>query len=290
MKNQNEAIQLKTEEKIYNLKNDIIFQSFFARKGNEEFLIDFLNALLNKKIKEIEIREEVNLERLSKYEKGGRLDLQAKLEDGTIVSIEMQVRNEYNLLERTTFYSGKIISRETEKGIDYKDINQVIMINILGYNLLEVEDYISETKIVLDKHREYEVLTGVKWYFIELPKFRRLKPDMNEKINQWLALIDDYNKELVKVAENKNETLRKARIEMNYLTGDEEIRRIAQLKEKWEMERTISINNATKIGEKKKSIQIAKKLLKLEMPEEQISEITQLDKEEIQKLISKKQK
>lgn len=76
------------------------------------------------------------------------------------------------------------------------------------------------------------------------------------------------------MAENKNETLRKARIEMNYLTGDEEIRRIAQLKEKWEMERTISINNATKIGEKKKSIQIAKKLLKLEMPEEQISEIT----------------
>ena len=73
-----------------------------------------------------------------------------------------------------------------------------------------------------------------------------------EKINQWLAFIDDYNKELVKVAENKNETLRKARIEMNYLTWDEEIRRIAQLKEKWEMERTISINNATKIGEKKR--------------------------------------
>ena len=73
-----------------------------------------------------------------------------------------------------------------------------------------------------------------------------------EKINHWLAFIDDYNKELVKVAENKNETLRKARIEMNYLTGDEEIRRIAQLKEKWEMERTISINNATKIGEEKR--------------------------------------
>lgn len=52
------------------------------------------------------------------------------------------------------------------------------------------------------------------------------------------------------MAENKNETLRKARIEMNYLTGDEEIRRIAQLKEKLEMERTIPINNATKIGEK----------------------------------------
>ena len=80
-----EKLQIQTKEKKYNLKNDIIFQTFFSRKGNEEYLIDFLNALLKKEIKTIEVREEVNLERLSKEEKGGRLDLQAKLEDGTII-------------------------------------------------------------------------------------------------------------------------------------------------------------------------------------------------------------
>lgn len=83
-------------EKILNLKNDVIFQAFFSRKGNEKYLIDFLNALLKMDIKSIEIREEVNLEKLSKEEKGGRLDLQAKLGDGTIVSIEMQMRDEGN--------------------------------------------------------------------------------------------------------------------------------------------------------------------------------------------------
>lgn len=31
-----------------NLKNDIIFSTFFSRKGNEEFLIDFLEALLKR--------------------------------------------------------------------------------------------------------------------------------------------------------------------------------------------------------------------------------------------------
>lgn len=70
----------------------------------------------------------------------------------------------------------------------------------------------------------------MKWYFIELPKFRKQNPDMNEKINQWLAFIDDDNKELVNMAENKNETLKKARIEMNYLTGDAEVRRLAELR------------------------------------------------------------
>ena len=37
-------------------------------------------------------------------------------------------------------------------------------------------------------------------------------------------------------------------------------------------------------GEKKKSIEIAKKLLKLNMPLEQIIEITELTKEEIEKI------
>ena len=247
-----EELQFQTKEKKYNLKNDVIFQTFFSRKGNEEFLIDFLNALLNKDIRSIEVREEVNLERLSKEEKGGRLDLQAKLEDGTIISIEMQLRNEYNIEERTTLYSGKVISRETERGTDYEDINQVIMINILGYNFLKVEDYISETAIVLEKHRDYEVLTGLKWYFIELPKFRKQNPDMNEKINQWLAFIDDYNKEMIKVAEEKNDKLKKARIEMNYLTGDAEVRRLAELREKWEMDRISAINHATRKGEERR--------------------------------------
>ena len=55
-----EELQFQTKEKKYNLKNDVIFQTFFSRKGNEEFLIDFLNALLKKDIKSIEVREEVN--------------------------------------------------------------------------------------------------------------------------------------------------------------------------------------------------------------------------------------
>ncbi|MBQ9658257.1 MAG: PD-(D/E)XK nuclease family transposase, partial [Clostridia bacterium] len=77
--------------KKLNLKTDIIFRTFFSRKGNEYFLIDFLNALLNVEIKSIEIRDEVSLERLSTFEKVGRLELQAKIDNGTIVNIEMQV-------------------------------------------------------------------------------------------------------------------------------------------------------------------------------------------------------
>ena len=299
-KNEEQQNKPTKENKKYNLKNDIIFKAFFARKGNEIFLIDFLEALLNIKIKTIKINEEVNLEQLSVDEKGGRLDLQAKLDDGVIVNIELQIKNNFNIKERTTVYSSKVISREVARGSDYKDVSKVIMINILGYNLLEFDEYISETVIVLDKHRDYEMLKGIKWYFIELPKFRKKNPNLNDKIDQWICFIDDSNKEAVKMAENKNKVLKKARKELDYLTGDAAVRRWAELRDKWEMDDYFIKKHAKeegekigekkgekkgeKIGEKKRGKEIAKNLLKMGMEIPKVIEATGLDKEEIEKI------
>ena len=280
--------------KKLNLKNDIIFKAFFGKKGNEEFLIDFLEALLKIKITKIEIQEDVNLEQLSFKEKGGKLDIQAILNDGVIANIEMQVRNNHNMEVRTTFYASKIMSRETSRGEDYRNIKKIILINILGYNMFKkYDEYIHKTAIVLDGHREEIVIDNIEWWFIELPKFRKMHKNINSKIDQWLLFIDDEEKELVKMAEEKNQTLQKAREKMNYLTGDAAVRRLAELREIWELDYNSDINYAREKGEKsglkrgrkegeqKKSIEIAKKLLKLQMPIEQISEITSLTEEEI---------
>ncbi len=98
-----------------NLKNDIVFKSFFSRKGNEKYLKSFLQALLNIQIYKIKVSEEVHVEKLFKEEKGGSLDLQVEINDEIIVNIEMQRRNNYNIEQRTKYYSSKIISREVGK-------------------------------------------------------------------------------------------------------------------------------------------------------------------------------
>ena len=291
--------------KKLNLKNDIIFKAFFGKKGNEEFLIDFLEALLKIKITKIEIQEDVNLEQLSVEEKGGRLDIQAILNDGVIANIEMQVRNNHNMEVRTTFYASKIMSRETSRGEDYRSIKNIILINILGYNMFKkYDEYIHKTAIVLDGHRDEIVIDNIEWWFIELPKFRKMHKNIDNKIEQWLLFIDDEEKELVKMAEEKNQTLQKAREEMNYLTGDAAVRRLAELREIWELDYNSDINYAREKGEKsglkrgrkegraegraegkkEEKKEIAKKLLKLQMPIEQISEITSLTGDEIKNI------
>ena len=57
------------EEEQLTLKNDILFKTFFSRKGNEKFLQEFLSALLKVNITKIEIQRDASLERLAVDEK-----------------------------------------------------------------------------------------------------------------------------------------------------------------------------------------------------------------------------
>ncbi len=229
----------KETPKTLNLKNDIVFKTFFSRKGNEKFLIEFLSALLKIEIKTISIREEVNLEQLSPQEKGGRLDLQAELNEGIIVSIELQICNHHDMENRTTFYSSKVLSQATERGSNYREIKQVYMINILDYELLGFEEYVSESVIVLDKHRDYEVLK-------------------------------------------------------NYLTGDAAVRRLAELREKWEMDersgrdyaKEEGIKEGKQLGAKEKQKEMIRKMVAKNFSIDMISEITELSKAQIEEYLT----
>ena len=82
-------------------------------------------------------------------------------------------------------------------------------------------------------------------------------------------------------SENKNKTLKEARTVMNYLTGDEEIKRLTELREKWAMDRTLDIKSA----EKETSLKIATEMLKNGESVDKIMKYTKLTKEEIENLI-----
>lgn len=267
-----------------NLKNDIMFKAFFGKKGNEKYLKEFLESLLKIHIEKIDIRSEVSLLKLDEKEKGGRLDLEAKLNDGLIINIEMQLRNLENMEKRTMYYASKILSREVEKGEKYEKINPIIMVNILDYEIFGFKEYIQKTEIVLKEHKDYEAIKGMQWYFIELPKFRTSNPDMEDKVNQWLALIDSEDRGLLKMAEEKNKVIKEAKKEVEYLTGDEEVKRLAELREKWEMDRNSEIGQAKKEGKIEEKLEIAKSMLTKKFKEEDITAITGLSKEEIEKI------
>lgn len=99
----------KTKEEL-TLKDDILFKAFFTKKGNEKYLKSFLEAVLDIKIHEIKVEQEVNLYKLTIDQKPGRLDIQATIDDGKIINVEMQVRDEDNIEQRTLFYGSNLIT------------------------------------------------------------------------------------------------------------------------------------------------------------------------------------
>ncbi len=91
------------------------------------------------------------------------------------------------------------------------------------------------------------------------------------------------------MAEEKNEKIKSALDEIGTLTGDAEIQRMAELRDKWERDRISEISYATKKGiekgvekgERKAKIEAAKKLLESGVSVEIIANATGLTKEEI---------
>ena len=291
--------------------NDYIFKKIFAKKGNESILKDLLNSILQIKIKSIEVIADANLERQLESNKLGILDLKAKVDEETIVNIEIQIINRYNMIERTLFYWSGLYYNVLQKGADYKEIKKVIAINILDYNEFDEGPYHEIAR--LRREYLYKILTDkIEIHFIQIPKFKKQRKDMKTKLDMWMDFISQIDEKEVKNAMSKNKEIKKAQEEYEYLTGDEEERRIAFLREKALRDENSIFDAGKDIGRKegkaegkKEGIEIgreqgieigkeqgieqnkkeiANSMLKEKMPIETIMKVTKLSREEIEKI------
>ena len=262
--------------------NDFIFKKIFGVPKNVCLLKDLLEAILPEiQIKTVEVNKDVSLERKQMTDKLGILDIVATLNDNTIVNIEMQVRDMYNTIERSLFYSTGIYYENLQSGQNYIEIPRIISIWITDYNIFD-EGLVHE-KARLKRDYENIILTDkIELHYIQLPKFREKCKRISNKLEEWLSFIKYDNLEEISMIENEN--VKKAEEELEYLTGDEEIKRLAFLREKAIMDERDAMYKAKKEGIKEGKIKIAVKMLKKGIDIESIVELTELEKEEIEKL------
>ena len=286
------------------MKSDIMFKAFYGRKENEEFLQDFLEAVLGEKIEIKKVMHDVRLEQLAKEQKFGILDLGVELEDGEFINVEIQIKNYKNIEKRTTFYACKKLIEQLGPGEDYRQLKPTIIIAILDYSFIKLPEYITETVRVAKEHGEYEINNDVKYYYIELEKFRNQNPDMTQKENQWLSFLDMERGDLLEMACKENDKVKRAVENYEVLTGDEEVKRLAEIRLMSKLEERSALDCAREEGieegkrkgreegkregieeGKKEGIKkVAKALKERKETIEKIAEITGLSKEEIEKI------
>ena len=118
------------------------------------------------------------------------------------------------------------------------------------------------------------------------------KKEMKTKLDMWMEFISQIDKEGVENAMSKNKEIKKAQEEYEYLTGEENERRIAFLMDKAIRDEKSSyrdgkqdgIKLGRKDGEEKKQKEIAKKMKEEKVDIELIIKVTGLSKKQIENL------
>lgn len=267
--------------------NDFIFKKVFGEKGNEDILIAFINAVLKRTKKEpiveVEIIENKQLTKELILDKTGIIDVRAKTSKGENIDIEVQLTDQGNMDKRTLFYWGKMYLENIKQGQDYTSLEKVITINILDFEFLGTENYQSSFHLWEDIEKDYMLTDVVEIHFLELPKFRNKKDkDYRENaIERWLMFLEkDISETTLKELMSLDTAIEKAEQKIEYLSSDEEAMRIYYERERSLHERANMISSA----EERKAVEIAKNLLNMNIPVEQIALATGLTEEEINKI------
>ena len=296
----------KNELKKLPLTSDVVFKRVFSKEENKDLLQSLLESILGTKIKSIEIKNPEMSPDLSDV-KAGTLDLKVAVNEDTIIDVEMQVGNEGNIDDRETRYLVAMSNDQLKQGEQYTQVRKLITISILKFNFYKRNSFLNiahmkfenskpEMYVDMGYNREEELVTDkLEMITIELPKFQKQNPSIENELNQWLWLILG-EEEKIKMVVKKNKKIKKAVEIVDTMSMDPKEWELYRSRQMAILNYNIGMQNSRKqgeeigkeIGKKEEKIEIAKKMLELGDGIEKVSLVTGLTKEEIEKIKNKK--
>ena len=279
-------------------KMDFVFKRIFGNENHPNVLISFLNALLNPvdPIKSV-ILKDTTIEKSHLEDKYSRLDVKAITNKGEHINIEIQLKDEYNMIKRSLYYWSKLYEGQLENGENYQKLSRTICINLLDFNLLNHDKFHSVYRLK-DCETNEELTDVMELHFIELKKMKDVNrvEEVKTKLEAWLYFINQPDSELVQELEKVEVEIKEAKAELIRLSGDRkereryEKRRESRLNEisalSYAEEKGIKqgIKQGIEQGAKNEKIEIAKKLIQNGLDNELISKSTGLSIKEVKEI------
>ena len=294
----------KLEEKgLLKPKLDVVFRALF-REENKNLTEALISDIIGKNIRIKTTDLDRHLDIKVAQQKLGIMDLRTELEDGTKCNIEIQLEMREYEKERFLYYWADAYSRQLRRGEEYNRLHKTISIIILDHEIKElkgIEELNTKWQIRDNKTGKKLLTDHLEIIIVEIPKaIRQYKNNEQNKICQWMLFFDDPNKEELNEIMKENEKIKEAVEELKGMSEDEELRILAELREKGRRDeyaareyaikqglqegREEGIKEGIKEGSRKREIEIAKNMLSLKVDIEIISKVTGLTKGEIEKL------
>ena len=295
-------IKKQKEVDMLPLSNDYVFKRIFGKGGNEKILKSLLEAILKINIQKIEIKNpEIPKETIN--EKLSILDIRAEINKDTVVDIEMQVGNSVAIDRRLVVYNAKLIAGDIKISEKYQNAKDTIVICIIKDNVVKRNAYLSLAMLKYEEtdeiryvdmgyKKEEKYLTDmVKYYIIELPKFKKKKPKVADLLEKWLYVIGG-DKKMMEECKKENEEIKEAVEQLTQMSADEYERELYEIRERSRLTyntemyeaRRKGIEEGIEEGKKQDRKEIAKKMKEEGIDVELIKKITGLTEKEINSL------
>ena len=287
---------------ILSPKVDFVFKKIFGNEKHPNILISFLNAVIKPTdlIKSVQIKN-TDIEKEHIEDKYSRLDIKAVTNNGEHINIEIQVKNEYNMIKRSLYYWSKMYEGQLTKGQDYDTLSRTICINILDFKYLKNDNFHNCYRLK-EKNTNEELTDVMELHFIEIPKLRKLEnsEDISDMLEAWITFIESPTSELIDKLEMSSDEIKEAKEELLRLSGNDKERERYEKRFESLLEQNSLLANAErkglqkgiekglKEGENRKAIEIAKNAIENNLDDNTIKIITGLSLEEIKELRNKK--
>ena len=225
---------------------DYVFKRIFGRVGNEEITKDLLSTIMKEPIEEIELDKNPILERDLLDDKLGILDIRTKVNKDTNINIEVQVVNKYEIEKRILYYWSKLYSQSIKKGENFSKLEKTVVILFTNYeleNLRNINKYITKWNIREEEYYKTILTNVLEIYIIEMPKVKKNKKE--NKLDKWLKFIKSPGE--IDMSE-ENKAIKKAKEVLEEISQDEHEQYLAELREKYILDRNTMLSGARKEG------------------------------------------
>ena len=180
-------------DKYVNPYTDFGFKLLFGTVMNKELLISFLNALLfrgeDEEIKDVTYLNTENLG-TQEYDRRAVFDVYCENEKGEKFLVEMQRGEQQFFKDRSVFYSTYPIREQGIRGEWNYELKAVYVVGILNFSFdkSDEEHFHHEVKLVdLYTHKVfYDKLTFV---YLEMPKFNKTEKELESMFDKWLFVL-----------------------------------------------------------------------------------------------------
>ena len=267
-------------------KVDFVFKKIFGSEENKSVLISFLNATLKpkKEIVSVDLKN-TDIEKEYLKDKFSRLDVKATTSNKETINIEIQLKNEYDMIQRSLYYWSKIYEEQIQEGDSYSNLNRTVCINILNYNYLKNDRFHNIYR--LKEIETNEELTDIEEiHFIEIPKLRELNlNDEADMLEVWIEFLRDPESEVIRNIEMSNEEVRKAKDKLYKLSQSKKDRELYFLREKSIRDEISALYDAEQKGMEKVKKDTILKLYSKSITINQISDMLDIPIDEIENII-----